>query len=889
MIEFLRPEALLLAPLAALVLRGRLWPRPLLGVVRVAVLVLLTALLAEPSFGSTADGRDFVFVIDRSRSMPAGHLALARELAEEVAAALSPGDRIGVVAFGREAMVVAHPDAVLRWPDDLAAVDPDGSDLAAGLATALGLVEAGRQATFLVWSDGEVPAAAAEAVARRALRRGIRIDVRPVVRSLPRDTAVHALRVPAESPIDAPFAVTATVLSTAAVVAPWRMLADGEVVRTGTVELRSGRNELQLQHTLRTPGEHRLALEVSAPGDRAPRNDRGLAVVRGIARTRVLCVTPAGRADRLTGSLAQTGFEIVVRAPGAAPLTLGELDGFAAVVIEDVPAVSLPVGAMRDLATWVRDLGGGLLMTGGYRSYGVGGYYQSPIEDVLPISMEIREEQRRFGLAMAIALDRSGSMRASAGGLSKMELANRGAASAIELLSPIDEVSVLAVDTDAHVVVARQPVDDGRQLGGVVGAIEPGGGGIYIGAALQAAVEQLWDAPQQHRHIVLFADASDAEEPGDYEALLPELVRDGFTVSVIGLGSERDPDAPLLQRIARLGEGRCQFVADATELPRVFAQETIQVARSSIVEEPVRARVLPPLGLLGELPAEVPALGGYTVAWLRDRAEMDLEAIGEQGGPLLAHWQVGLGRAAAFLGEADGVLSGEWAAWDGYGAFFATLVRWLCGAPPHGLFVDAHRDGDVAVYRLEVAAEQAPMLADVRGRCRLPNGDELALTVEHLAPGQVELRAPLRMAGVHRAAVQVAGETVRLPPMCRPYSAEWALQPDPRSGERTLRHLAMRTSGKVSPSISELLAGPRRSLGRRDLTAWCAIAALLLFVGEIALRRLRVFVPRRGRGRVREGVVAAPTTTTGAAETDGEPDDRDLLAALERARRRGRR
>ena len=61
--------------------------------------------------------------------------------------------------------------------------------------------------------------------------------------------------------------------------------------------------------------------------------------------------------------------------------------------------------------------------------------------------MEIREEQRKLGLAMVMALDRSGSMGASAGGSTKMQLANRGAATAIELMSAMDAVAVLAVDT----------------------------------------------------------------------------------------------------------------------------------------------------------------------------------------------------------------------------------------------------------------------------------------------------------------------------------------------------------------------------------------------------------------------------------------------------------
>ncbi|MCA8967748.1 MAG: VWA domain-containing protein, partial [Planctomycetes bacterium] len=171
--------------------------------------------------------------------------------------------------------------------------------------------------------------------------------------------------------------------------------------------------------------------EVTLPGDRAPQNDRGLTLLRATARPRVLCVTPGGREDRLTRTLRAAGIEVQVSAPESAPLTLASLDGCRAVVLENVAASLLPANSLSALATWVRDLGGGLLMTGGRDGFGPGGYHQSPVESVMPVTMDVREEQRRFGLALVIALDRSGSMRASAGDRTKMELADTGAAAAI--------------------------------------------------------------------------------------------------------------------------------------------------------------------------------------------------------------------------------------------------------------------------------------------------------------------------------------------------------------------------------------------------------------------------------------------------------------------------
>ena len=82
-------------------------------------------------------------------------------------------------------------------------------------------------------------------------------------------------------------------------------------------------------------------------------------------------------------------------------------------------------------------------MTGGEKSYAPGGYYQSPIEPILPVTLERRNEIRKLQTAIVVVMDRSGSMGAGvSGGKTKMDLANLGAAQVLDLLSPTDEFGV---------------------------------------------------------------------------------------------------------------------------------------------------------------------------------------------------------------------------------------------------------------------------------------------------------------------------------------------------------------------------------------------------------------------------------------------------------------
>ena len=94
-----------------------------------------------------------------------------------------------------------------------------------------------------------------------------------------------------------------------------------------------------------------------------------------------------------------------------------------------------------------------------------------------------------------------------------------------------------------------------------------------------AASQMLMKATAGTRHIILFADAADSEQPGRYKDLLAETDKAGITVSVIGLGTERDKDADLLKDIAKRGKGRVFFSDNPNELPRLFAQDTFVVAQ----------------------------------------------------------------------------------------------------------------------------------------------------------------------------------------------------------------------------------------------------------------------------------------------------------------------
>ena len=179
-----------------------------------------------------------------------------------------------------------------------------------------------------------------------------------------------------------------------------------------------------------------------------------------------------------------------------------------------------------------------------------------------------------------------------------MELAAEGVVGALQLLNERDEAAVYMVDTAPHEIFPLKPVSSGLPLDKVARGFS-GGGGIYIGVGLRAAKKSILQSTKPTRHVLLFADAADSENGDDYQRTVADLVAEGVSVSVIGMGSRKDSDAALLEEIAGRGNGRIYFAEDVTSLPRIFSQETIAVARSTFVDNPVPLALGPDLSLLG--------------------------------------------------------------------------------------------------------------------------------------------------------------------------------------------------------------------------------------------------------------------------------------------------
>jgi Mg-chelatase subunit ChlD len=859
MIRFLYPELFLLA--IPMWFAYRRWGQVagVTGAIRVALLVVLLVAIAGPRVNWGGHGIDVIIVADRSRSLPADADPRIRELIEIVYHGRRSGDRVGLVTFGSKPAV----ESLLSEESSLGSytkeILPDGSDLGEALQTALNLVVPDRPARILVLSDGEANGASPTSAARRALEMGVPIDFREFPRPRTGDVAVESLQLPETIAPREPFQYVVWIYSGRDAAGKVTVLRDGESIAQDKTDRQFalGMNQLVFRDLLEEGGLHNYEVRVDVPDDPLMQNNRGAGVVRVDAGPRLLVLNSDGHDDNFVRALRSGRIAVDVAASREASLSPESLDRYRAIVLENVVAADFGRLKMERLAQYVEDLGGGLLITGGERSFGTGGYFKSPLDDVLPVSMEMREEHRKMRLAMAIALDRSGSMAVTVkGGKSKMHLANLGTAEAIRMLSPGDNVAVIAIDSSPHVIQVLTALDDPETIIQKVTGIESMGGGIFVYEALLAAGQQLLTSEQSTRHIILFSDANDSEEPGDYPRLLGEFEKAGITTSVIGLGTPSDKDSKLLEDIARLGHGNILFTDDAEELPRLFTQDTMSVARSSFIKKDsatqpagIPGQIMASAQLMGELASGgFPNADGYNLSYLKPDATLGVVSLDEYAAPWSAFWYRGLGRVAAITLEVDGQYSGAFGTWDEYADFLITHARWLLGGDaPDDIYLNLQRDGQNAVVSVELDPDRpAKLTADAPILSYLAPAEDreqpVDVPLQWTGPNTLQARFKLARTGTYRTLIKLKGRNiVRGPAVTLPYSSEFMPRVGLPEGREVLAAISRLTGGRERVNVLEVLTERLRSARMTSLLPWLLSLAVMLLLLEIAGRRLALW------------------------------------------------
>jgi Ca-activated chloride channel homolog len=202
------------------------------------------------------------------------------------------------------------------------------------------------------------------------------------------------------------------------------------------------------------------------------------------------------------------------------------------------------------------------------------------------ISSDVDLGESPSPLNIALVVDRSGSMAGD-----RIEHLRKALIEFMARLSANDWVSLTVYGSTARTIIEVQQVSSLTNPGLLIQQIEAEGGAAPY-EAITLAASQLRKNFQEGavNRLIFLTDGratSGPRESEDFLRLTDSLVREGISISTIGLGEEFDED--LLKQMAESSRGEFYFAQTEAEIASVFSDEILRL--SDVVAEGVQIEI----------------------------------------------------------------------------------------------------------------------------------------------------------------------------------------------------------------------------------------------------------------------------------------------------------
>ena len=665
-------------------------------------------------------------------------------------------DKIGVITFAQDPHTQSQPGE----PFDASRVHDPGIITATNIEQALRSAKAELDTTaphsgkrIVLISDGNENAGRALSEVPELAAAHIVLDTVTLTGTVPREALIDRMVMPPRVKIGEPFPVRVIVSSLTAQTATVTLAKDGKpTADTKKIELHPGKNVVVFEQNIDKAGFSRYSATLNAPENTTAENNRGEGFVWVQGKPTVLYVADSpALTSFLRNALQSENITVEYAPPEALPTSAAALQRFDSVFLSNVRAGDLSLPQMTALQVSCRDFGVGFGMVGGEGSFGAGGYKGTPIEDTLPVSLEVKKQKRIPSVAVALVIEDLEIQ-------STVNMSIEAAKSTMDLLEAIDQVGVLdctggyggfggGASPSGTWRIQMQHVTDREALKSQMQSLQNMGDPPSYNGFLLEAARVLNNTDAKVKHIVFLGDGDAISEAnqGETSAVLKKIRDMGITVSTIVTGADNS-GIRFMQTIAFVGGGKAYIADKPQDLPRLLLKDQQTISQPPIIEEPFN--VVPVAGdevFKGIDWSSAPPLLGYNISNKKATAETSL--LSHRQDPIFAGWRYGLGRAVAFTSDDRAKWGAQWLGWPGYSKFWAQAVRWTLRpfAPsdyntqvtmdgPRGhIAVDAFDEQGHYVNKLQFQARVAPPYT---GGVKSPASMELPL--RQTGPGHYE-------------------------------------------------------------------------------------------------------------------------------------------------------
>ena len=832
--------------------------RVLALIARGLLIVLLACCLAHVRHVQRNEDLTVFFLMDRSHSV--------QELQEdqeaficESAQDMPPEDQVGMIDFARNAFLQQLPMTGGYYIESgrlPLMPNTDRTDIASAMRLAMAMFPHDTAKRLVLMSDGNDNMGDLITEARRAKADGIPVDVLPLRYNHANEVYCERLIAPTHAEPGEQVPLRVVVHTHKALSGRLSIYHNGEMLElpeeTTHVRLQPGNNTYFVRLPVRATGAQTYEVGFTpddASMDAIALNNtaRAFSFVSGASRVLLISANPPHDTP-LVNALRSENVDVELKSAAE----LGEFDllqmsNYSSILLANIPAAAFTDHQQTQLATYVKDQGGGLIMLGGDEGFGAGGWIGTPLEEVMPVSFEIKHKRviPRGGLVLIMH-----SCEIARGNFWGKEMAKKS----VDTISSQDYLGILTFSFTPGGNTWEVPLAPATNKSAIKARIDRMQIGDMpdFGSTMQMALKAL-NSPGRslaQKHVIILSDG-DASPPSP--KLLANFVRDKVTVSTIGIGWGSHVFDRHMRNIARKTGGKYYAAKNPRQLPQIFVKESKVVRRPLIVDKPFQPQILHAQSEVltrDIVDTGVPPLGGLILTSPKPSPNVQLPLVrmtDDGDDPVLAHWQCELGKTVAFTSGHWPIWGEQWTNWAKFAKLWAQIVRWTMRQEAPANFdtftrIEGNR-GRIVIDALDKNANYLNFL-QLRGKVVGPDNKPISLRFTQTGPGKYEAPFDAEKAGQYLGTVQIYEQgdyrgTIRTG-LSVPFSPEYR---DLMPNEALLRQVVDVTGGRwlegefgaADVFSHDLPPSESKRPAWEWVLAWLLLPAFLL---DVSVRRL---------------------------------------------------
>ncbi len=670
---------------------------------RLLILLCLTLVLMDFQLILTSSKTATIFLVDRSFSVEQ-HKGEMESFINRQIAAKEARDQIAVLTFGREPMIEQPLTQESKEIKLMTQPHQGSTNLQKALEFAVSYFPPKTNRRLVLISDGQENVGSLAGVDNLLQENKVNLLFFPLETRKKQDVQLTALRFPYNIHKGETIPVTAEIDSNISGEGSLYLYLEDQEILTKKLHIKKGFNKFTYFVPCKTEGNSNLRGEIIFPPDENLENNKYTAplMIRGIPK--VLIIGDQHDTANIDQMVDALGYIRTNLKPREIVGSLDFLLGFEEIILVNTSHEDLTEEFEHNLTFCVEQQGTGLLVVGGENTFALGGYKDTTLEKMLPVTCKMRGDKKQPNTGLVLIIDCSGSMAEESNGVQKIEMAKEAALRSLEILEPHDYLGIVAFSDRVEGVVPFQQVQDKDQLRKKIGTLSPQGGTLII-PALHKAKEFLQNANIKTKHIILLSDGQG--EKSGYQKLVESFKKQEITVSTVALG--KDADNELLQALGQGTQGRNYLVHDCTKVPGIFTKETYLSTKKYLNN---REFVPQWVHEASWLPAQSPpVLKGYMGTGIKQQAEMLLKS--DKDDPILATWQYGLGKVVVWTSDLNGKWSKEWIKWPGLMGIWKGAVNYCLPHLQKDMNVEINKQGNTVALFVDTGMKDTGQMLQV--------------------------------------------------------------------------------------------------------------------------------------------------------------------------------